>query len=69
MDLVVTIVMIQKQCYRTCIPEIFLLTFPDTKVADALGKVNDETREDLDNMQKMFEERGIKVHRMTDSCW
>ena len=47
----------------------FFADHPDTKVADALCKVNDETREDLDNMQKMFEERGIEVHRMTDECW
>ena len=49
-------------------PVDFFADHPDTKVADALCKVNDETREDLDNMQKMFEERGIKVHRMTDQC-
>ena len=43
------------------IPDFFA-DHPDTKVADALCKVNDETREDLDNMQKMLEERGISVH-------
>ncbi|OUX06162.1 MAG: hypothetical protein CBE00_08445 [Planctomycetaceae bacterium TMED240] len=49
-------------------PVDFFADHPDTKVADALCKVNDETREDLNNMQAMLEERGIRVHRMTDQC-
>lgn len=49
-------------------PVDFFADHPDTKVADSLCKVNDETREDLDNMQKILEERGVRVHRMTDQC-
>ena len=34
-------------------PVDFFADHPDTKVADALCKVNDETREDLDNLKKV----------------
>ena len=39
---------------------------PDPLVRDAMTKVNEETREDLDNLAHVLQERGVEVYRTPD---
>lgn len=42
---------------------------PDPKVRDAMQRINEETREDLDNLQRVLEERGVEVIRTPESTY
>ena len=46
---------LKKVLLGSTLPKGFFADFPDPKVADAMTKVNEETREDLNNLQKVFE--------------
>ena len=49
-------------------PRGFFEDFHDKKVADVMTKVNEETREDLDNLQRILESYGVQVYRMPEAC-
>jgi hypothetical protein len=59
---------LKKVLLGSTLPKGFFADFPDPKVADAMTKVNEETREDLNNLQSIFESKGIKVYRMPEEC-
>ena len=59
---------LKKVLLGSTLPKGFFADFPDPKVGDAMTKVNEETREDLNNLQSVFESKGIKVYRMPEEC-
>jgi len=59
---------LKKVLLGSTLPKGFFADFPDSKVADAMTKVNEETREDLNNLQAVFESKGIEVYRMPEAC-
>jgi len=44
-------------------PTDFFADHPDTKIADSLSRINQETREDLDNLEKTLQQMGVKTYR------
>lgn len=60
---------LKKVLIGSTLPKDFFADFPDKKVADAMTKVNEETREDLDYFAKVLEESyGVQVYRMPEAC-
>ena len=56
---------LKKVLIGSTLPKGFFEDFPDQKVADAMTKVNEETREDLDYFANtLASEYGIEVYRM-----
>ena len=60
---------LKKVLIGSTLPKGFFEDFPDQKVADAMTKVNEETREDLDYFANtLASEYGIEVYRMPEAC-
>lgn len=58
-----------KKCVvGSALPKDFFDDIKDPKVRDVMNKVNNETIEDLDNLTKELESRGVVVYRTPNKC-